>query len=147
MTQLRLIEEVDIPTLVEMGAEMIAASSFASMGYAPEKVAEFIRRVSVSGLAAVSVEGDVITGVMLGDVVEPWYSANRMGVDHVLYVRPQYQGSRAALMLVRAWMQWCSDEGAVQLRPGTAATSEAADRLYAALGFKRAGSLYVKNRG
>lgn len=147
MTRLRLVEEGDIPALVEMGAEMIAASSFAPMGYAPEKVADFVRRVSREGLAAVSVEGDTITGVMLGDVVEPWYSAHRMGVEHVLYVRPQYQGSRAALMLVRAWMQWCSDEGALQLRPGTSARSLAADKLYTALGFERVGSLYVKNRG
>lgn len=147
MTRLRLAEESDIPTLVEMGAEMIAASSFAAMPYSPEKTAESIRRDIEHAFAAVSVEGDTITGVILGDVVQPWYSEHAMGLEKVLYVRPQFQGSRAALMLVKAWAAWCLDSGALQLRPGTSAGSAAADRLYEALGFERAGTLYVMNRG
>lgn len=143
MTRLRLAEHSDVDALVEMGAEMIAGSSFAPMGYAPEKVAEFVRRAIDQGFAAVSEDADALTGVILGDVVEPWYSQHRMGVEHVLYVRPQYQGTRAALMLATAWIRWCRSQGAKQLRPGTAAGSPAADRLYAALGFRPVGSLYV----
>lgn len=144
MTVIRAVENEDIPALVEMGAEMIAASSLAPLGYSPEKVAAFIPRC---GFAAVTVEGDELSGVMLGDIVEPWYGTHRMAVEHVLYVRPQFQGSRAALMLARAWIHWGMELGATQLRPGTAATSEAADRLYVSLGFERAGTLFVMNRG
>lgn len=143
MTQLRLIEEGDIPAIVEMGAEMIAVSSFAPMGYAPEKVADFVRRVSREGLAVVSVEGEAITGLMLGDVIEPWYSAHRMAVDHVLYVRPQYRGTRAALMLVKAWVRWALDCGVTQIRPGVSTGDPRAEQLYAALGFKRVGSVFM----
>jgi L-amino acid N-acyltransferase YncA len=146
VTRLRLAEDEDIPTIVEMGAEMFAGSSFAPLVYTPDKVADFVRRLLGTGLVALSVDDDAVTGMILGEVTEPWYCAHRMGVEHVLYVRPKYQGSRAALMLVRAWQEWCKGCGAVQLRPATAATSEAADRLYTALGFERVGSLYVMNR-
>lgn len=147
MTRLRLAEEADIPVLVEMGAEMIAGSSFAAMPYSPERTADFLRRCIAQAFAAVATEGGNITGVILGDVVRPWYSEERMGTEYVLYVRPQFQGSRAALMLVKAWAAWCLDSGALQLRPGTSAGSAAADRLYQALGFERVGTLYVMNRG
>lgn len=143
MTRLRLAEEADIPTLVEMGAEMIAASSFAAMPYSPEKTAESIRRDIEHAFAAVSVEGDIITGVILGDVVQPWYSEQRMAVDYVLYVRPQYRGTRAAVMLVKAWAAWAVDSGAKQLRPGVSTGDPQAERLYEALGFRRVGAVFM----
>lgn len=143
MTKLRLIEEADIQAVVDMGAEMFAGSSFAPLGYAPEKVADFVRRVADSGLAVVSVEGDEITGLMLGDVIAPWYSAHRMAVDHVLYVRPKYRGSRAALMLVKAWVRWALECGVTQIRPGVSTGDPRAEQLYAALGFQRVGSVFL----
>ena len=146
MTSIRAAQEGDVDTLVAIGEEMLAGSSFAPLHYSPLRVAAFVRRCIAEGFAAVSLQGDEITGVVLGDIVQPWYSEDRMGVEHVLYVRPQHQGSRAALMLVRAWMVWCFECGAKQLRPGTSAGSAAADRLYAAMGFERTGALYVMNR-
>lgn len=147
MTRLRLVEERDLATLVVMGADMFAGSSFSPLTYSPTKVDAFVRRCCATGFAAVAADGEELTGVILGDVVEPWYSEDRMGVEHVLYVRPEHQGGRAALMLVKAWARWCWDSGAVQIRPGTSAQSQAADRLYAGLGFERVGALYVMNRG
>lgn len=148
MTRLRLAETSDVPEIVQLGEDMLTSSSFAPMGYSREKVAAFVQRVIDSGFAAIAATDDGSTaGFILGDVVEPFYSEHRMGVEHVLYVLPRYQGSRAARMLVDAWSQWCIDSGALQVRPGTSAGSAAADRLYTGLGFERVGSLYVMNKG
>jgi GNAT superfamily N-acetyltransferase len=144
VTRLRLAIEADIPTLLDMGAEMFAGSSFAPMEYSREKAAATMLHGIKTAFLAVSLNdaGD-ITGAIQGDVIEPWYSTDRMGIEYFVYVRPEYRGTRAAWMLIKAWTLWCIDSGAKQVRPATAATSEAADRMYAGLGFKRAGSLFV----
>lgn len=147
MTQLRLIEDSDIPEVLAAGREHIASSNYAPMGFDDEKAAGFIRHLIVHGLAAVAVEDGQIAGGILGDVIEPWYSRNRMGIEHVLYVLPQHRGGRAALMLVRAWVKWCLDSGATQIRPGVSTGCEAAEAFYERLGFKRAGGLFVMDRG
>jgi L-amino acid N-acyltransferase YncA len=148
VTKLRLATEADIPTLVEMGVDMFAGSSFAALTYAPDKAGEFMRRGIKGAFLAVSVEGEggAITGCIYGDVIEPWYTSDCMGIEHFLYVRPEHRGSRAALMLVRAWIRWCVSSGAKQLRPATAAKSAEADRLYRAVGFEPVGQLYVMNQ-
>jgi L-amino acid N-acyltransferase YncA len=146
MTRIRLADEADIPTIVAMGRDMFAMSSFAPLTYAPEKVAAFLRAGMDTGLLMVAEEEGEIAGFMHGFVATPWYSTDRMGCESFLYVRPQSRGTRAALMMLRAWVRWCQEAGAVQLRPGTAASSPEADRLYQALGFEPVGALYVMNR-
>lgn len=141
--RLRKATQEDIHAIVGMGPGMIAESSFAGMSYSPEKVA---RAITECGFACVAVDGDVVAGVILGDIVAPWFSEDRMGTERVLYVRPEYRGTRAALMLVKAWIVWCWECGAKQIRPGTSATSEAADRLYRAIEFEPAGTLYVMRK-
>lgn len=144
MTKLRIATEADIPTLLDMGADMFAGSSFAPLAYSREKSGQTIAAGIKTGFVAVSLnDSGEITGCIQGDVIEPWYSLDRMGIEYFVYVRPEYRGTRAAWMLIKAWALWCIASGAKQVRPATAATSEAADRMYAGLGFKRAGSLFV----
>ena len=147
MTTLRKATEADIPTLVEMGAGMFEGSSFAPLTYCPEKAAQTMVHGIRTAMLLVTVADDgTITGAIQGDVIEPWYSSDRMGVELFLYVRPEYRGTRAALKLVAAWARWCVASGAKQLRPATAAKSAEADRLYRALGFEPVGQLYVMNQ-
>ena len=147
MTKLRLAEEADIPTIVEFGAAFHAESSFQPMTFAPEKVAINVRHGIESGLVVLAEVDGRIVGGMHGDVVEPWYSSDRMGVEYFLYVLPEFRGSWAAVLMLKAWIRWCAASGATQIRPGTAAhIGVKADRLYAGLGFRPAGSLYVMNR-
>jgi GNAT superfamily N-acetyltransferase len=147
MTKLRLATPADVPLMVELGAQMHAESSFAPMTFSREKVAASLLHGIQTAFVAVSLDDrGEISGAIHGDVIEPWYSTDRMGVELFLYVRPQCRGSRAALMLLRAWIAWCAGSGAKQIRPATAATSEAADKLYRALSFTPVGALYVMNQ-
>lgn len=145
MTRLRLAVEADIPELVEMGAAMHAESSFAPMAYSREKVAASLLNGIKTALVVLAEDEGRIVGAMHGDVIKPWYSTDRMGIELFIYVRPESRGSRAALMLLRAWVKWCAASRAKQIRPATAATSPDADRLYQALGFTPVGQLYVMN--
>lgn len=138
--RLRLVEAGDIPAIVEMGADMVAMGGFAPEDYAPQKVAETIPRF---GFAVVAVDGEQVAGFMFGEVVSPWYGAHRMATDCALYVRPEFRGTMAALMMVKAWMRWAVDSGAKQLRPGVSAGHPSAERLYERLGFKRVGAAFV----
>lgn len=148
MTKLRLATPEDVPAMVEFGAQMHAESSFSPMDFSREKAAATLLHGIKTAFVVLSLDdAGEITGGLHGDVVEPWYSTDRMGVELFLYVRPQCRGGRAALMLLRAWVAWCIDSGAKQLRPATAASSPEADRLYRALGFAPVGALYVMNRG
>lgn len=148
MTRLRLATEADLPELVQMGVGMFEGSSFAALSYAPEKAGEFMSRGIKEAFLAVADDGQggQIQGAIYGDVIVPWYTTDCMGIEQFLYVRPEYRGGRAALMLIRAWVRWCVASGAKQIRPATAAKSPEADRLYRALGFEPVGTLFVMNQ-
>lgn len=147
MTKLRLAEEADLPTILEMGEDMFANSSFAPLTYSRSKSGQSILHGMKTALVIVSLTDDgEITGCMHGDVIEPWYTEDRMGIEYFVYVRPEYRGTLAAWMLIKAWVRWAVDSGAKQIRPATAAVSEPADRLYKRMGFSPAGSLYVMNQ-
>lgn len=146
MTKLRLATPEDVAEMVECGAQMHAASSFSPLSFSREKVAQNLLNGIETAFVALSVDdAGRITGGLHGDVIEPYYSTDRMGIELFVYVRPEARGSRAALMLLRAWIRWCVASGAKQIRPATAAKSPEADRLYRALGFEPVGALYVMN--
>lgn len=75
----------------------------------------------------------------------PWCK-RKIASDVILYVKPEYRGTRAAYDLCRAYEQWAIDEGAVaiQLSIASGIHEEVTGRFYTRLGYNMIGTQYRK---
>lgn len=134
----------DIDAMVELAAPYLAGSSWSPMIYDRVKTHDFLYDLIEDNGFLVVVERDgQIIGGMVGDIIQPWFSNDLMGIEHILYVHPDHRSGRIAYQLIKAWMQWCIENGAKQIRPMISSGNFGADRLYQAMGFKPVGGAYL----
>jgi GNAT superfamily N-acetyltransferase len=88
--------------------------------------------------------GEVV-GVMMGDVHVPWYTTERMGIDHTLYIYPEHRNGWIAVKLIKKFEEWCILMGATQIRPGIGTGDLNVARLYEVLGYKCVGKWFLKD--
>jgi GNAT superfamily N-acetyltransferase len=81
---------------------------------------------------------------MLGDVLAPYYTTERMGTDFGLYISPEHRTGMTAFRMVKEFEKWCTEMGASTIRPGVSTGSESAVKLYKALGYESVGELFMK---
>lgn len=93
----------------------------------------------------VSVQGNEIVGFIWGTVTcLPWTPA-KLGLDNIFYVLPEYRG-RHGVLLIRAYEEWCIQEGAGQISISVASgiNVERTCKLFKRMGFKPTGYQYRK---
>lgn len=134
----------DLPEIIHLGRRMHEESSYNSMGFASDRVANMSALLIEHGFAmVVEIDGNVVGG-MLGDVVTPWYTNERMGNDIALYIAPEHRKGTAAMKLLKKFEEWCLLMGAKHIRPGVSTGSTEAGRLYKARGYKVVGECFLK---
>lgn len=91
-------------------------------------------------------EAGQIVGLLMGVLVELWYSRARQATDLLFYLKPGYRG-RGGLRLLRDFLRWargfCDCE---QIFLGVSIGGQAAERteaLYTRLGFQRVGAGFL----
>lgn len=142
---LRLATMDDLPALCALGRLMHEESSFAPLDYDVECVKATIARLLDNGqlvLVATDATGEVVGGVM-GSVAQTWFGRDMVANDLALFVHPAQRGGLLAARLMRAFVAWARLAGAKQVRLGVTTGSEAAQRLYEGMGFRRCGAAFV----
>lgn len=73
----------------------------------------------------------------------PWSPA-LVAMDQIVYVRPEYRGSRHGLKLIARYQEWAEEQGAIETRLSIASGvhEDQTGRLYQKLGFEYLGSHY-----
>lgn len=142
---IRKATEQDIPSLVEMGKALHDESTYKAVVYSPERVAETCKLMISHGFAMVSEKGGEVVGVMMGDVVTPWYSTDRMGFDYTLYIKPEHRNGITVMRLITAFEAWCKSMGAKQIRPGIGTGIVSVAKLYKSLGYRSVGEYFLKD--
>lgn len=135
----------DIPAIVRMGERLHNESSFSPISYCGERVAQAASALISHGFAVMAETDGTVIGGMMGDVLTPWYSTERMGIDYTLYIEPEHRNGILAIRMVRMFEEWCKSMGAVQIRPGVSTGHMSAGKLYRALGYQQVGECFVKN--
>ena len=133
----------DMGRLLEIGHLMIAESAFSTFNLDEKKLENHIAALISHGFALVHESDGSIRGVMLGDIVSPWFSSDRMGIEYVIYLQPEYRSGLVAARMINKWVNWCIDGGAVQIRPGVSTGNESVSRLYERLGFVKTGATFA----
>lgn len=136
----------DVPALVAMGALMAAESPrYSRLRYSPAKVRALVEHVvsTGEGFMWVSVDDGQITGLMLAVATPHWCSDDLVVGELALYVTPQHRGSTSPLRLIRRFMGWAAERGAVLTQAGvsTGLFTEKTAALYEAAGMRRFGVL------
>lgn len=96
-----------MPVLLAMSAAMHAESpTFRRFRYSEEKMFGVISRlipVTAQGGVLVSLDGDVVTGMLGFAVSEQFFSPDKVSMDVGIYVKPEHRGTPAFMRLVRAY--------------------------------------------
>jgi L-amino acid N-acyltransferase YncA len=133
----------DIARLAELAGDMVAESDYKPFGVDVEKFTGFITPLIANGFVAVKEVDGLVVGAMLGDVVAPWFTTKRMGIEHAIYISPKYRNGLTAARLITEWIGWCKANGAVQCRAGISTGNMAVASLYERFGFKKSGTNFI----
>ena len=133
-----------------MARAMHAETEFAKFDYSEAKVRALIEASLVEhSRRLIVVEAyDGLVGMIAGQIGELICSHQLQASDRVLYVRPEHRGSRAALLLVKAYLEWAESMGVAAVLMGVSsggAHMEKAGRFLANMGFAPIGGLYRKD--
>lgn len=134
----------DIPRCIELAEAHLSASSYAALSYNQAKTTDFLEDlINENGFAVVIERDGLIVGGMIGDVINPWFSDSKVGIEHIIYVDPAYRIGRDVYRLIRSWVEWCKAQGCEQIRPQITSGNVRVARLYEAMGFKPCGYNFV----
>lgn len=146
--QIRAGTAADIPLVLPLVAKTIALHErldSARFGAIPDAAAGYegwLRRIAGSGdgLFLVALNSERIAGFLIGAINEEYrmYRVRRYGFMHDLWVEEDQRRAGAGRALVLAGIERFRELGAEQVRLDTASGNEAAQRLFAACGFRPA---------
>ncbi|MDA5520839.1 GNAT family N-acetyltransferase [Yersinia kristensenii] len=136
----------DIPALVALGARMHRESRYASFPFDEDKCSVLAANLinAEFGVVLVVEECSQIVGWVAGGVGEQYFSHERMAFEYGVFIDTAYRGGTAGYRLVKAFIEWAKNHGAVVINMGitTGVHEERTGELYQRLGLARTGSLY-----
>ena len=136
----------DIPRLIELGEQMHVESRFASLPFDRDKVRGLFAHLieSPDGLLLVAEIDGVPIGGFAGYVVEHYFARTKVASDFGLFIEPASRGGMTAPRLLKAYIEWAKEQGAVMIQAGitTGVHVEQTTRLYEKLGFRNNGQIF-----
>lgn len=143
--ELRPATLIDVPELVKLGHTFIQeAPNYKNRPYIAENASMHFTNLIKGGGAIFLVEHqDEIIGGFVGRIGGDWFNNIKIAFDDALYVKPEFRKSRAAYMLIQAFIRWAQLMGASRIQCGTTTGVESAAciRLYKHFGFTEYGTV------
>ena len=143
--QLRVATLLDVPALVAMGAEFIQeAPNYKSRPYFSDQAAiHFTNVIKGGGIVFVVEHDDRLIGGFVGRIGGDWFNNMKIAFDDCLYVKPEFRTSRAAYLLIDAFVSWARLMNVDRIQCGTTTGVESVGciRLYKHFGFTEYGAI------
>lgn len=145
---LRDLTHDDMPGLIELAREMHQAGVYAAYPVDEARVAYILAAlIDAPSAFAMGYERDgQLVGAFVGEVLQDLWVDVMVGVDHAFYVRAADRGSRAGVVLLRAFEKWATEKGADVLRPVVYAgvDNDRVGDMLGRMGYKTAGTIHKK---
>lgn len=129
----------DVPKIVEILAAMHHESRYAAWPLEPEKLRGLVQGLIgyKDGACIVVEEAGELVGVLLGLVMEFFFSRQRVASELVHYMRPAFRGSLAETQLAQWFIEWAEATDAVEIQSGgwVGVPELEAEAFYSGLGF------------
>jgi GNAT superfamily N-acetyltransferase len=144
---IRPAEPSDAYQVIQLARKFHRESYFNFIPVCDEKIIDLLaassnpaRRVFVR----VSDDCADINGLMMGFVSTYWFSNQLGAFDYCFYVAPEKRGSMIAHRLWRAFRDWASEQGAVDLTHGVSSgiSIDSSHRFFTGVGMEHVGGLY-----
>lgn len=136
----------DIPRLLILGEQMHAESRYRGLPYSAEKMAGLFAGLvdGGDGCLLVAEKAGGVVGVFAGWCAPHYFTDARVASDFGLFVEPAHRGGALAALLLRRFVAWARDRGAVLIDAGitTGVHLEATTRMYCGLGFVPVGTVF-----
>lgn len=147
MVTVRLLTASDIPQIIHLGGEMHRESNFSCLDYEPMKVVEKCHLVlhnPLSYFCMVAEYDGRIIGILGAVIGEYEFGHDLISDDIIVYVAPEHRGSTAFLRLIRGYVVWAREHGAVMvfLSQSTGYKVDQIADMYDRLGFERIGGKF-----
>jgi|AntAceMinimDraft_6_1070360.scaffolds.fasta_scaffold01557_9 GNAT superfamily N-acetyltransferase len=145
---IRDLRPADLPQLLELAREMHRTGVYAAYPMDEARV-EFIltRLIEVPEVLSIgyATKGELV-GAFVGEVVQDLWIDVQVAVDHAFYVREADRGSRAGVMLLRAFEKWAHENAADVLRPVVYAgvDNQTVSNVLQRMGYETAGTVHKK---
>jgi GNAT superfamily N-acetyltransferase len=138
----------DLPQLLELAREMHRTGVYAAYPMDEARVAFILTRL-IEVPEALSIGYEIrneLVGAFVGEIVQDLWIDVQIAVDHAFYVREADRGSRAGVMLLRAFEKWAHENAADVLRPVVYAgvDNQSVSNVLQRMGYESAGTVHKK---
>lgn len=145
---IRDLNHDDLSQLLELAREMHRTGVYAAYPMDEARVAFILTRlIEVPEALSIGYEVDgELVGAFVGEIVQDLWIDVQVAVDHAFYVRAADRGSRAGIMLLRAFENWANKNGADVLRPVVYAgvDNQTVSNVLQRMGYESAGTVHKK---
>ncbi len=137
----------DLDVLMDIGEAMHKESPrFSRMTYSHAKVLQtFIDLINADcGLIVVAEQDGEIIGGIAAMATPHWFSHDLMASDLALFILPEHRGGMTAVRLIKHYIAWAGEKGAVitQMGISTGVHAEETAAMFSAVGLKQFGYLF-----
>ncbi|MDO9100504.1 MAG: GNAT family N-acetyltransferase [Caldisericota bacterium] len=135
----------DIPAFVAMGREMHGESIFREYDFDEPKLYEYFRNLIESdwGIVHTLVKDGEVIGGFAGLIWPHFFGNDKQSADIALFITEQHRGSRAAVSLLKAYVEDAKAKGASQIliANSTGFEQERVVQLFESVGFQKVGAV------
>jgi GNAT superfamily N-acetyltransferase len=143
--QLKVAELSDVDALVHLGYLFTQeAPNYKNHKFNADLARQHFEQViQGNGVAFILENGLDVVGGFVGRIASDWFCDTRIAFDDALFVMPKYRKTRAAYLLVRAFIEWAKEMRVDRIQCGTTTGIEesACIRLYKHFGLTHFGTV------
>lgn len=147
---LKLLEETDIPAVMDMGRHFLSASPYSELEFSEDATRAYLFSCLTNPeerICILSMDGSVPVGALLANTSYAPFSSDKVATELAWWVEPEYRKSRRGLDLKEAYEFWAMKMGAKKIGMALLKTEHGPGlhKLFLRGGYKEAETAYVKD--
>lgn len=147
---LKLLEEQDIPQVVELGRNFFYASPYSSLNFSEQATESFLYSClsrPEENICILAVEDGVAVGALVGSVSRVPFSDDLVAAEIAWWMEPTHRKGGQGLRLKKAYEYWAEKMGAKKISMALLSGEHEAllDSYYRRTGYEKAETAYVRN--
>lgn len=143
--KIRVAALADMPTLLMFGESFVQESpNYQNREFIADQAQKhFEGLINGQGVIFVIEHQEKVIAGFAGSIGKDWFNNQKIAIDHVMYVLPEFRKTRAAYLLIQTFIGWAVGMGANRIQCGTTTDVESKSciRLYEHFGFKQYGTV------
>lgn len=147
---LKLLEEHDIPRVVELGRNFFDASPYNSLTFSEQATENFLYACLArpeNNICILAVEDEEVVGALVGSISNLPFSEDTVAAEIAWWVEPDYRKGTVGRDLKEAYEYWAIKMGAKKISMALLSGDyeKLLDRYYRSTGYVKAETAYVKD--